>query len=90
VARVALAYPDEKENERKWQQHLVEQKDQQNKATRIAELPANAVESMFFNYRLKVMTAFVPSGFSSRFFGFLTNLAWSAISEFYWHPSSPL
>jgi type IV secretion system protein VirB9 len=53
VARVAFAYPDDEENERKWQQHLAEQKDQQNKATRIAELPPNAVESMNFNYRLK-------------------------------------
>jgi len=53
VARVAFAYPDDEENERKWQQHLAEQKDQQNKATRIAELPPNAVESMYFNYRLK-------------------------------------
>ena len=53
VARVAFAYPDDEENERKWKQHLAEQKDQQNKATRIAELPPNAVESMFFNYRLK-------------------------------------
>jgi P-type conjugative transfer protein TrbG len=53
VARVAFAYPDDEENERKWQQHLAEQKDQQNKTTRIAELPPNAVESMYFNYRLK-------------------------------------
>ena len=27
VARVAFAYPDEEENEKKWQQHLAEQKD---------------------------------------------------------------
>ena len=40
VARVAFAYPDDEDNERKWQQHLAEQKDQQIKATRIAELPA--------------------------------------------------
>jgi P-type conjugative transfer protein TrbG len=53
VARVAFAYPDDEENEHKWQQHLAEQKDQQNKATRIAELPPNSVESMYFNYRLK-------------------------------------
>ena len=31
VARVAFAYPDDEENERKWQQHLAEQKDQQAK-----------------------------------------------------------
>lgn len=53
VARVAFAYPDEEENERKWQQHLAEQKAQETKATRIAELPPNAVDSMYFNYRLK-------------------------------------
>jgi type IV secretion system protein VirB9 len=53
VARVAFAYPDEDENERKWQQHLADQKEQQAKATRVAELAPNAVESMFFNYTLK-------------------------------------
>jgi type IV secretion system protein TrbG len=53
VARVAFAYPDDEDNERKWQQQLAEQKDQQNKSARIAELPPNAVESMFFDYRLK-------------------------------------
>ena len=31
VARVAFAYPDEEENEKKWQQHLAEQKDQRTK-----------------------------------------------------------
>ena len=53
VARVAFAYPDEEENEKKWQQHLAEQKAQETRATRIAELPPNAVDSMYFNYRLK-------------------------------------
>lgn len=53
VARVAFAYPDEEENDKKWQQHLAEQKAQETKATRIAELPPNAVDSMYFNYRLK-------------------------------------
>jgi type IV secretion system protein VirB9 len=53
VARVAFAYPDDEYNQRKWQQQLAEQKEQQIKSTRIAELPANAVDSMFFNYRLK-------------------------------------
>jgi type IV secretion system protein TrbG len=53
VARVAFAYPDDENNERKWQQHLAEQKEQQMKSTRIAEMPSNAIESMFFNYRLK-------------------------------------
>jgi type IV secretion system protein TrbG len=53
VARVAFAYPDDEDNERKWQQHLAEQKEQQMKSTRIAEMPPNTIESMFFNYRLK-------------------------------------
>jgi type IV secretion system protein VirB9 len=53
VARVAFAYPDDEENQRKWQQQLAEQRERQIKSTRIAELPPNAVESMFFNYRLK-------------------------------------
>jgi type IV secretion system protein VirB9 len=53
VARVAFAYPDDEENERKWQEHFAEQKEQQAKATQTAELPSSAVESMYFNYRLK-------------------------------------
>jgi type IV secretion system protein TrbG len=53
VARVAFAYPDDEDNERKWRQRLVEQKDQQTKSTRITELPPNAVDTLFFNYRLK-------------------------------------
>lgn len=53
VARVAFAYPDDEDNQRKWQQQLAEQKDRQIKSTRIAELPPNAVDSMYFNYRLK-------------------------------------
>ncbi len=51
--RVAFAYPDDEDNERKWREHLVEQKEQQAKSTRIAELAPGAVESMYFNYRLK-------------------------------------
>jgi type IV secretion system protein VirB9 len=53
VARVAFAYPDDMDNERKWQQHLAVQKEQQIRSTRIAELPPNATDAMFFNYRLK-------------------------------------
>src|SRR5215469_1081610 len=53
VARVAFAYADDEDNERKWQQHLAEQKEQQVKSTRIAELAPGGVESMYFNYRLK-------------------------------------
>ncbi len=52
VARVAFAYPNDEDSERKWQQHLAEQKEQQAKSTRIAELAPGAVESMYFNYRL--------------------------------------
>ncbi len=53
VARVAFAYPADDDSEKKWQQHIAEQKDQQIKSTRIAELPPNAVDAMYFNYRLK-------------------------------------
>jgi type IV secretion system protein VirB9 len=53
VARVAFAYPDEEENERKWRQHLAQQREQELRASQIADLPRNAVESMFFAYRLK-------------------------------------
>lgn len=53
VARVAFAYPDDQADEKKWQQHLAEQKAQQEKSSRIAELPPNAFESMYFNYELK-------------------------------------
>ena len=60
VARVGFAYPDDDDNERKWQQQLAEQKDQQARSARIAELPPNAVESMFFNYRLKGDDSILP------------------------------
>jgi len=60
VARVAFAYPDDEDNERKWKQHLAEQKEQQTKSTRIAELAPGAVESMYFNYRLKGGDAIRP------------------------------
>jgi len=53
VARVAFAYPGDDENERKWRIQVEQQKEQQRKTTRIAELPANAVESMHFSYRIK-------------------------------------
>ena len=53
VARVAFAYPDEEANERKWLEHLAQQKDQDRRASQIAELPRNAVESMYFDYRVK-------------------------------------
>ena len=47
AARVDFAYPDDKENEKKWQRHLAEQKAQSAKATVIAERPPNAVDSMY-------------------------------------------
>ena len=60
VARVGFAYPDDDDNERKWQQQLAEQKDQQARSARIAELAPNAVESMFFKYRLKGDDSILP------------------------------
>jgi P-type conjugative transfer protein TrbG len=60
VARVGFAYPDDDDNERKWQQQLAEQKDQQARSARIAELAPSAVESMFFNYRLKGDDSILP------------------------------
>lgn len=53
MARVAFAYPNDQADERKWQQHLAEQKAQQEKSSLIAELPPNAIDSMYFNYELK-------------------------------------
>ncbi len=52
VARLAFAYPDDEEKDRKWQQQLAE-KEKQAKTTRFAELPPNAIDSMNFGYRLK-------------------------------------
>jgi P-type conjugative transfer protein TrbG len=60
VARVGFAYPDDDDNERKWQQQLAEQKDQQARSAHIAELAPNAVESMLFNYRLKGDDSILP------------------------------
>ena len=53
VARLAFAYPDDEENDRKWKQQLAEAKEKQIKTTRIAELPPNAIDSMNFSYKLK-------------------------------------
>ena len=50
---MAFAYPDEEQNERKWRENRARQNEQQRKATEIAELPPNAVESMYFDYRVK-------------------------------------
>jgi type IV secretion system protein VirB9 len=53
VARVAFAYPDEESRDRKWQEHVAEQKQQELERDRIAELPATAVDSLHFNYVIK-------------------------------------
>ena len=53
VARAAFAYPDEESRDRKWQEHLVEQKQQELERDRISELPATAVDSLHFNYVIK-------------------------------------
>lgn len=53
MARVAFAYPGEEEDERKWRVQREQQKEQQRKATSVAELPANAIETMHFAYRVK-------------------------------------
>ena len=53
VARVAFAYPEDEQNERKWQQQLAAQKEQQAKSTRIAELASQCRGVDVFDYRLK-------------------------------------
>jgi type IV secretion system protein VirB9 len=52
VARVAFAYPDDEDSQRQWREHLAKQKERDRKQTQIAELPANAVESMNFAYKV--------------------------------------
>jgi type IV secretion system protein VirB9 len=52
VARVAFAYPDES-GDRKWQQHLAEQKRLEEERTHIEDLPAGAADALRFNYRVK-------------------------------------
>jgi type IV secretion system protein VirB9 len=49
VARIAFAYPED-EQDRQWREHLAQQKERERKQTQIAELPANAIESMNFSY----------------------------------------
>jgi P-type conjugative transfer protein TrbG len=53
VARVAFAYPDEETRDRKWQQHLAEQKRQEEERAHIEDLPNGAADALHFNYRLK-------------------------------------
>ena len=53
VARVAFAYPGN--HDREWQLYLAKQHEQeeQEKAQRVAELPNNAIENMYWNYAIK-------------------------------------
>jgi len=53
VARVAFAYPADEESARKWTEHLARQKEQQSRASQLAELPPNAVDSLNFDYEIK-------------------------------------
>ena len=53
VAKVAFAYPEDDQAERKWKEHIEQQREQQRQATRIAELPPNAIESLNFGYGIK-------------------------------------
>jgi type IV secretion system protein VirB9 len=53
VARVAFAYPAEEESARKWTEHLARQKEQQNQASRMAELPPNAIDALNFAYEVR-------------------------------------
>lgn len=52
VARVAFAYPDDEDSQRQWRDHLAQQKEREWKQTQLAELPANAIESMNFGYKV--------------------------------------
>ena len=53
VARVAFAYPDDEIADQRWKDHLARQEQEQQEATRIAELSPTAIESMNFNYSIK-------------------------------------
>ncbi len=53
VARVAFAYPDDESGGRKWQEHLAQQKRQEEQRAHIEDLPATAADALHFNYRLK-------------------------------------
>jgi P-type conjugative transfer protein TrbG len=52
VARVAFAYPDDESGDRKWQEHLAEQRRQEEERAHIEDLP-DAADALHFNYRLK-------------------------------------
>lgn len=53
IARVAFAYPNDETADQKWKDHLARQEQEQQEATRIAELSPTAIESMNFNYSIK-------------------------------------
>jgi type IV secretion system protein VirB9 len=53
VAKVAFAYPEDDQAERKWKEHIEQQREEQRQATRIAEMPANAIDSLNFGYGTK-------------------------------------
>ena len=53
IARVAFAYPDDEIADQRWKEHLARQEQEQQEATRIAELSPTAIESMNFNYSIK-------------------------------------
>ena len=53
VARVAFAYPEDDENERKWREQLAAQRDQAKRASQSAELPRDAADALNFNYAVK-------------------------------------
>jgi len=52
VARVAFAYPENDDSQQQWRDHLAQQKERERKQAQIAELPANAIESMNFAYSI--------------------------------------
>lgn len=53
VARVAFAYPDD--DQKKWQTHLAEQRDSEQRASRLREVGPGALkpETLCFDYRIK-------------------------------------
>ena len=53
VARVAFAYPEDENNNAKWQEQLAKQKEQEGKST-ITKLPGSSVDSLCFDYSVKI------------------------------------
>lgn len=52
VARVAFAYPDDKNDSGKWQEQIAKQKKQERENS-IAEMSGSAIDSLCLNYRIK-------------------------------------